>query len=102
MVDETPIVDKIPAVDGSQKVYGSQLKTSESTQEAFKTQLNVGTQALGVMNDKSFSHVTITEKKVDNLRVSKRKRIPLEKLRNLENIPIDLAGTAQDMKTKPI
>ena len=60
-----------------------QLKTSESTQEAFKTQLNVGTQALGVMNDKS-SHVTITEKKVDNLRVSKRKRIPLEKLRNLE------------------
>ena len=53
-----------------------QLKTTDSTQEAFKTHLNVGAQAVGVMNEKS-SHVAKTEKKVDNLRVSKRKRISL-------------------------
>ena len=37
------------------------LKTTESTQEAVKTHLNVGAQAASVMNDKS-SHVTIKEK----------------------------------------
>ena len=46
--------------DGSQIIDGSQLKTTESTQEAVKTHLNVGAQAAGVMNDKS-SHVTKTE-----------------------------------------
>ena len=69
MVDESPAVDE------------SQLKTTDSTQEAVKTHLNVGEQAAGVMNEKS-SHVTKTEKKVDNLRVSKRKRISHKKPRN--------------------
>ena len=72
---EPQMVDEIPAVDGSQ------LKTTKSTQEAIKTHLNVGVQTAGVINDKS-SHVTLSEKKVENLRVSKRKRIPREKLRN--------------------
>ena len=81
VVDESPALDEIPAVDGSCTVDESQLKTTDSTQEAVKTHLNVGEQAAGVMNEKS-SHVTKTEKKVDNLRVSKRKRIPHENIRN--------------------
>ena len=54
------------AVEESWTVDGSQLKTNDSTQEADKTHLNVGAQAAGVMNDKP-SHVTKTEKKVENL-----------------------------------
>ena len=81
VVYEIPAVDEISAVDGSQTVDGSQLKLTDSTQEAVKTHLNVGAQAAGVMDNKS-SHLTKTEKKVGNLRVSKRKRIPHEKLRN--------------------
>ena len=80
VIDETPAVDKIPAVDGSRAIEESQLKTTDSTQEAVKTHLNVGAQAAGVMNEKS-SHVTKTEKKVDNPRVSKRKRISHKKIR---------------------
>ena len=71
------VVAETPAVDESQ------FKTTESTIKAVKTQLNVGAQAAGVISDKS-SHVTIMEKKVDNLRISKRKRIPHEKIKNLE------------------
>ena len=63
------MVDETPTIGGSQTVDESPLKTTETTQEA------------DVMNDKS-GHVTITEKKVENLRVSKRKRIVHEKLRN--------------------
>ena len=75
MVDVTSVFDGSQTVDESQAVYGSQQKTTESTQEAVNTHLNVGAQAAGVMNYKS-SHVTKTEKKVDNV------RIPHEKLRN--------------------
>ena len=78
---EPQVVDEIPAVDGSRTFDDSQLQTTDSTQEAVKTHLNVGEQAAGVMNEKS-SHVTKTEKKVDNLRVSKRKRISHKKPRN--------------------
>ena len=61
VVDESSAFDEIPAIDGSQ------LKTTDSTQEAVKSHLNVGAQAAGVMNDKS-SHVTITEKKASMCR----------------------------------
>ena len=60
VVDKSPAVDEIPEVDGSRAIEESQLKTTDSTQEAVKTHLNVGAQAAGVMNDKS-SHVTKTE-----------------------------------------
>ena len=39
------MVDETPAVDESQTVDGSELKTTESTQEAVKTHLNVGAHA---------------------------------------------------------
>ena len=62
MVDETPAVD------------GHQLKTTESTLEAHS---NVRAKAAGVMHDKA-SHVTITEKIVNNLRVQKEKEFPMK------------------------
>ena len=74
VVDESPALDEIPAVDGSCTVDESQLKTTDSTQEAVKTHLNVGEQAAVVKSEKSCC-VTKTEKKVDSLRVSKRKII---------------------------
>ena len=64
VVDETQAVDGSQTVNGSRTVDESQLKTTDSTQEAVKTHLNVRAQAAGVMNEKS-SHVTKTEKKVD-------------------------------------
>ena len=66
VVVETPAVEETKAFDESQTVDISQLKATESTQEAVKTHLNVGAQAAGVMNDKC-SHVTMAEKKVNNL-----------------------------------
>ena len=42
------VVDETLAVNVSQTVDGSQLKTTESTQEAVKAHLNVGAQAAGV------------------------------------------------------
>ena len=72
---EPQVVDETPAVDGTQ------LKTTESIQEAVKTHLHVGAQAAGVMNDKS-SHVTITEKKVDSLKSFKKKNNSPSMLRN--------------------
>ena len=42
---EPQVVDETPAVDESQTVDGSELKTTESTQEAVKTHLNVGAHA---------------------------------------------------------
>ena len=71
------MIDALPAVDGSQTVGGSQVKTTDSTQEAVKTYLDVGAQAAVVMIEKS-SHATKTEKKVKNVRVLKRKRIPMK------------------------
>ena len=53
MVDESPAIDEIPAVNKSWTVDESQLTTTDSTQEAVKTHLNVGEQAAGVMNEKS-------------------------------------------------
>ena len=67
---EPQVVDESPAVDGSRTVDECQLKTTDSRQEAVKTHLNVGEQAAGAMNEKS-CRVTKTERKVDNLRVSK-------------------------------
>ena len=61
----------------------------------------MGTQAAGIMNDRS-SHMTITEKKVDNLRVSKKKKNSPQKEQKLRNMTIDLAVMSQDMKTKQI
>ena len=67
------VVDEILAVDEISAVDGSQLKTTERTQKLSKPHLNLGAQAVGAVYDKS-SHVTITGKKGDNLRVSKRKK----------------------------
>ena len=78
---EPQIVDESLGVDGSRTVDESQLKITEITQEAVKTHHNASAQATGVSNEKS-SHVTKTEKKVDNLKDSKRKRISHKKLRN--------------------
>ena len=72
VVDESPAVE-IPAVYGSRTVDESQLKTTDSTQKAVKTHLNVGLQAAGVMNENS-SHVTKTEKKKNSIKSPETKK----------------------------
>ena len=64
-----------------------------------RTFFNLGAQAAGVMNHKS-SWVTLTDKKVDNLKSFKKKKNSPWKAQKLINMSIDLAIMSQDMKTK--